>query len=349
VNSKIFLVCPNCRIALIEENRKLRCPSCTENWVIEKNVPWFCRPSLYWGEIDQPSMQKLNGLAREKGWESALHQVAPQLSNYVTSPSRTNWTTLLPLKPDWTALDIGAGWGSNAFPLSQRLKHVVALEAVLERAEFMEIRREQTMRNNLQVVAASIHEMPLPNERFNLVVMNGILEWVALSAPGDPGRVQENILRRVNELLDVDGWLYLGIENRFSFEAFLGEQDDSGMPFASLMPRKIADFYMNWVSPRHNRIHGMMNSYRTYTYSYWGYKRLLERCGFKDFQAWGTYSYNRPKLLYSLKDASEFKQYLEGRSAASRRKKLLHFLASKGSSRTLLRLFSPAFCIIARK
>ncbi|HLO31181.1 MAG TPA: class I SAM-dependent methyltransferase [Anaerolineales bacterium] len=317
--------------------------------MIEKNVPWFCQSLPYWGEIDQPSMQKLNCLAREKGWEAALHQVAPQLSNYVTSPSRTNWTTLLPLKPDWTALDIGAGWGSNAFPLSQRLKHVVALEAVLERAEFMEIRRLQTAKNNLQVVAASIHEMPLPSERFNLVVMNGILEWVAISAQGDPGRVQKDILRRVHDLLDQDGWLYLGIENRFSFEVFLGEQDDSGMPFASLMPRKMADLYMHWLSPRHNRTHDAMTSYRTYTYSYWGYKRLLERCGFKDFKAWGTYSYNRPKQLYNLENASELKPYREDRAPASGRKKLLHFLASKPAFRTLLRLFSPAFCIVARK
>jgi hypothetical protein len=225
----------------------------------------------------------------------------------------------------------------------------VALEAVFERAEFIEIRREQIKRNNLQVVAASIHEMPLPREKFHLVVMNGILEWVALSAQGDPGRIQEDILRRVYDLLDVDGWLYLGIENRFSFESFLGERDDSGMPFASLMPRKMADFYMRWASPRHDRTHDAMASYRTYTYSYWGYKRLLERCGFKDFQAWGTYSYNYPRLLYNLKDAREFKQYLESRPPASRRNKLRRFLASKGASRTLLRLLSPAFCIIARK
>jgi hypothetical protein len=349
MNSEIFLVCPNCRMTLTRENRKLRCPSCGENWAIEKNVPWFSRSSRYWGEIDQPSMQKLNRLAREDGWESALHQVAPQLGNYVTSPSRTHWTTLLPLKPDWTALDIGAGWGGNAFPLSEHLRQVVALEAVLERAEFMEIRREQTARNNLQVVAASIHEMPLPNEAFNLVVMNGMLEWVALSAPGDPGRIQANILRRVHELLDVDGWLYLGIENRFSFESFLGEQDDSGMPFASLMPRKMADFYMHWASPRHNRTHDAMTSYRTYTYSYWGYKQLLEGCGFKDFQAWGTYSYNRPKRLFNLQNAKELREYLRGQNSSSTRKRLLNILAFSDVSKLALRSFSPAFCIIARK
>src|SRR6266487_1359730 len=349
MNSEVLLVCPNCRIELTNENTALHCPSCTHNWIIEKNIPWFSKSSPYWGEIDQTSMRKLNSMAREKGWESALRQVAPQLNNYVTNPSRTNWITLLPIKPDWTALDIGAGWGGNTFPLSHRIKHVVALEAVLERAEFMEIRREQTAINNLQVIAASIHEMPLPSEKFNLIVMNGILEWVAISAQGDPGRVQKDILRRVHDLLNVDGWLYLGIENRFSFEAFLGAQDDSGMPFTSLMPRKIADFYMHWVSPRHNRTHDAMTSYRTYTYSYWGYKQLLEGCGFKDFQVWGTYSYNKPKLLYNLKDASEFKQHLRGRSPASRRKKLLHFLALKSVSPVALRLLSPAFCIVARK
>jgi len=349
MNSGILLVCPNCGIELKKEDMQLGCPSCNHQWVIEKNVPWFSKSSPYWGEIDQPAMQELNSLARENGWESALHQVAPQLSNYVTNPLRANWTTLLPIQPDWTSLDIGAGWGGNSFPLSQRLKHVVALDSVFERAEFMEIRREQNSINNLQVIAASIHEMPLPSERFDLVVMNGILEWVALSAEGAPKLIQEDVLRRVHELLRVNGWLYIGIENRFSFESFLGEQDDSGLALASLMPRKMADFYMRLVSARHNRTYDAMTSYRTYTYSYWGYKRLLERCGFKDFHAWGTYSYNRPKLLYDLTDASELKQYLEDRSGASGRKKLIHFLASKGISSPVLKLFSPAFCIIARK
>jgi SAM-dependent methyltransferase len=349
MNSEIVLVCPNCQIELAKDNRELFCPSCAQSWSIEKDIPWFSKSSPYWGEIDQASMQRLNSLARQKGWKSALHQIAPQLSNYVTASSRTNWTSLLPLNPDWTALDIGAGWGGNAFPLSEHLKHVVALEVVLERAEFMEIRRQQEARDNLQVVAASIHAMPLPRERFNLVVMNGILEWVALSAEGDPGGVQKQILRRVHDLLAEDGWLYLGIENRFSFEAFLGAQDDSGVPFTSLMPRKMADLYMQRIAPRHNRTHDAMSSYRTYTYSYWGYKRLLERCGFKDFQAWGTYSYNRPKLLYNLQDASEFKERLNGRSPVSMRKKLIHVLAATGASHTFLRLFSPAFCILARK
>ena len=349
MNSEILLVCPNCRIELTNEDTNLHCPSCTHQWIIEKNVPWFSRSSPYWGEIDQPSMQRLNSMAREKGWEYALYQVAPQLRNYVTDSSRVKWTSLLPIQPDWTALDVGAGWGGNTFPLSERLKHVVALESVFERAEFMEIRREQEARNNLQVLAASIHEMPLPRDRFNLVVMNGILEWVAISADGNPGRVQKDVLRHVHNLLAEDGWLYLGIENRFSFEAFLGAHDDSGMPLASLMPRKVADFYMRWASPRHNRTHDAMTSYRTYTYSYWGYKQLLEGCGFKDFQAWGTYSYNRPKRLFNLQDAKELREYLRGQNSSSTRKRLLNILAFSDVSKLALRSFSPAFCIIARK
>jgi SAM-dependent methyltransferase len=294
-------------------------------------------------------MQKLNRMAREKGWEAALHEVAPQLTYYATSPLRANWMSLLPIKTNWTALDLGAGWGGNAFPLSQRLKHVVALESVFDRAEFIEIRKEQEKRDNVQVVAASIHRIPLPRDRFDLIVMNGLLEWAALSAEGDPRLVQEQVLRSVHDLLAPGGWLYLGIENRFSFQAFLGQPDDSGIPFTSLMPRKVADAYMRLVSARHNRTHHAMTSYRTYTYSYWGYKRLLERCGFKDFQAWGTYTYNKPTLLYNLKDTREFKQYLKSRSSHSTRKKVVRFLAMQGASSSILRLFSPMFCILARK
>src|ERR1043165_4540870 len=116
MNSEILLVCPNCRIELTNEDTNLHCPSCTHQWIIEKNVLWFSRSSPYWGEIDQPSIQRLNSMSREKGGEYALCQVAPQLRNYATDSSLDWWGSLRALLPDRTALAAGAGRGAICFP-----------------------------------------------------------------------------------------------------------------------------------------------------------------------------------------------------------------------------------------
>lgn len=349
MESKIALACPHCGQVLEELDGAVTCSQCNQKWSITNNIPIFTAGSPYWGEIDQPTMQKVNRLSREIGWRQAMGQVAPQLIDYIDSPRRIEWTKLLPLKPGWKALDIGAGLGGIAFPLSKQVAHVVALESVSERAEFIELRRQQENIDNIQVVAASIHEMPLPEDKFNLVVMNGILEWVALTKEGDPQAVQRGVLQRIHQLLDSGGWIYIGIENRFGFDSVLGAVDHSGHRFTGVLPRPVANFYMQRVNSRHFRTYNNMNSYRTYTYSYWGYKKLLEQAGFSGVEVWGTNSYNSPNVLYDLEHTKELKQSMQGFSPTTVHDRLFRSLGYFGAIPPMIKLFTPSFCITAQK
>jgi hypothetical protein len=172
---------------------------------------------------------------------------------------------------------------------------VVALEGVWERARFIALRKEQDKLDRLQVVNSNVMTAELGEAQFDLIIVNGVLEWTALYRDGDPRDVYKDVLIRLRRLLRPGGRIYLGIENRFSYRQFLGEPDHhSELRFTGLVPRPIAD----WMC-RHARSHfrSELNrrGYRTHTYGYRGYRQLFARAGLAIHSAfYCRYGYNCP-------------------------------------------------------
>ena len=116
-------------------------------------------------------------------------------------------------------------------------------------------------------VAWDLNELPWPwdDESFEKVAALSVLE-----------HLRQNLLTSMDEIwriLKPGGSLYIGIENRFGYEYFLGKPDDhSFVTYTSLLPRFLANHRMKKKRGRH---------YRTYTYSYWGLKKLLREAGFR--------------------------------------------------------------------
>jgi len=106
------------------------------------------------------------------------------------------------------------------------------------------------------------------------------------------------------------GVLLIGIENRIGLHSFLGRIDHSGLPFTSLMPRWMASVYMKIRQPGFHRT--LLNSsagYRTYTYSPWGYRKLLREAGFHDVDFWWPRDgYNLPHVMYRMADRTEIRE-----------------------------------------
>lgn len=316
----------------------------------------------YWGEIPQSEMQAVNGLAQEQGWRQALEILLrpryPAIYRYVTSPSRSQWRFLLPLSPDSAVLDIGAGWGTLSFQLAEVCRQVVSLELITDRLEFIRIRRDQSDHEGVQPLQGDALHLPFARTSFDLVVMNGVLEWVGcFDLQGDPRDVQLRTLKRIRELLKPGGYLYVGIENRIGFTAFLGAEDHSGFAYTSLMPRVVANLYVRARSRlREHRQEAYRTvrtaqSYRTYTYSWRGYQRLLKEAGFQTPVIYMALpGYNEPLHLVSIDDPGSFR-YLLQTSVQPRRRvtRLLRSLAVKTYFLNLQKCFAPEFCIFVRR
>jgi SAM-dependent methyltransferase len=193
--------------------------------------------------------------------------------------------------------------------LAKYYDDVWSLEAVKERIEFQKIRQEQDGINNINFVRADLLHLPFPNNYFDLVVANGVLEWAGLSdCSRNPREVQLDFLKEIKRIMKPKGCLYIGIENRFGFPFILGGKDHSGLPFTSLLPRKLSDVIVKISGKAGEYRQGdqikKWENYRTYTYSYWGYRKILKDAGFIQAKLYWTLAYNAPKHAGKFYDES---------------------------------------------
>lgn len=300
-----FLVCPMCKVVLIQKGNTLCCGNCGLECVLNEGIYDFIgEHGSYWGEILLEEMEETLQTARVAGWRAAARNVGfkyPNLNEYILSNARIDWLFhCLDFSKTKSCLDLGSGWGTIAFGLAKYYDEVWSLEAVKQRIEFQKIRREQDKVNNIKFVRSDWLRLPFDDNRFDLVVANGVLEWLGLSDYSrNPRELQLDFLQEVKRVLKPGGCLYIGIENRFGLSFLLGGKDHSGLPFTSILPRKLADLVVRLSGKGGEYRQGNQvrkwEDYRTYTYSFWGYKKILKEAGFGRNDLYWTLSYNSPK------------------------------------------------------
>ena len=289
-------------------------------------------------------MLEVNRRAENSAWKSALIEssdpVVQRASEMILNIERANWQLLVNLPSESRVLDVGAGMGTNSHALSLYYREVVALEPVAERVRFMQQRFAQEGLSNIRILRSSIWELPFGQESFDLVAMNGVLEWVAEGQTGDPGELQEKALSKIHRLLRPNGYLYLGIENRIMLGHFFGCPDPHcSIPFTAILPRPLA----HWYARRHG-----LSGYRNYLYSGRGYRKLLQRAGFNHVEIYiAVPSYNHPRFLIPLKNNifSHYSQNFSGVQTRWSRRFVHRVLLNSG----LLKNLQYSYVILARK
>jgi SAM-dependent methyltransferase len=135
--------------------------------------------------------------------------------------------------------------------------------------------------------------------------LNGVLEWVGyLTDEVKPNIAQERVLKEILRVLKPEGVLYIGTKNRFAFFNFLGVKDlHTRLHFINLMPRFLANIYCLIVKK---------HKYKTYLYSYLGYRNLLKKCGFKKIKFYTPLpSYRNFRFIFPLDNTYTIKYWLE--------------------------------------
>jgi 2-polyprenyl-3-methyl-5-hydroxy-6-metoxy-1,4-benzoquinol methylase len=329
----------------------LVCSSCgpQARWV--DGIPCFRDPEYYWGEIPKQEMQLANRLACERGWQAAVDEVVREkiLHDYICDPRRADFQYLWNLPSDSSILDVGAGWGTIATALAHNFSQVVAAEGVLERCRFIHTRARQA---NLpvEVVCADFLALPFDSGQFDAVVLNGVLEWSAMAAEGDPRECQLRFLRSIHRMLKSGGVLYVGIENRIGWEMLKGSGDHSGLSYTSLLPRKLASLRCRMNSRQFRSSANV--GYRTYTYSLRGYRKLFREAGYGDvsaFHAWN--GYNDPTVLLPLENSAALLHFLDscqlGRKGS--RGKIKDAVLRIGAHTGLWGQFASDFAFLAKR
>jgi SAM-dependent methyltransferase len=290
-------------------------------------------------------MHEVNRRAETGPWKAALldssEASVQRAAEMILNLDRANWQWLVDLPPDSGVLDVGAGMGTTSHALATHYRKVVAVEPVLERIQFMQQRFRQERLSNIKILRSSIWTLPFPKESFDLIAMNGVLEWVPTGQAGDPGEIQEMALKKLFSLLRPGGYLYIGIENRMSLGYFLGYPDPHcGLPFVTVLPRRLA----NWYARRK----GQQDGYRNYLYSSDGYRNLLRKVGFAGLDIYvAVPSYNHPRFLIPLAD-NTFSYYWRNFNSVHRRR-LWEIVQGVLLKLGLLKHCEYSFVILGRK
>jgi ubiquinone/menaquinone biosynthesis C-methylase UbiE len=313
--------CPMCKSALIATAHAYTCDSCSVSYPLIGNIPCFSEISNYYGELSKPVMARVLLDAQLFGCKKAFdrHIKDPFIRKYVGDETRSLWIEVIPHDEKSVFLDVGCGWGTATIPISRVVGLVYALDATLERARLVQIRAQQESRSNIQPLLATAIELPIPDSSVDIVAFNGVLEWLGgIDKTRSPRELQLLALRDAWRVLKPGGYLYIGIENRYSLRYFLGDHDDhSFLKFTSLMPRKMADLYclLRTGEP-----------YYTYTYSLAAYHSLLNEARFESVRSFFPWpDYRNPTSIMPLERSAILRHLdslLYGRKPLSLRQKV---------------------------
>lgn len=296
----IEFICPRCRLALDRNQIGLKCPSCSVTWPVRDDIPDFRDKDFYWNQLTRETMISMIENARAGCWKMEVQRILgnsrPYLLDYIVKEGRADWMFYMPIPRSASVLDIGTGWGAVTIELAKKFETVVAADPTLETLSFLRIRAMQEGVRNIIPIAINpldVPSFPFVENCFDLIVLNGVLEWVgSYIADISPNALQYHALRVIRAALKSTGYLYIGIENRFYFKSFLGSAPHGELPFIGILPRRIAD----WIS---KALTG--KAHRTYIYSLGGLRKLLKKSGFKVVQVLLPLpSYHFPRTIIPL-------------------------------------------------
>ncbi len=354
----IPLKCTRCGAKLSRGEEHIECLQCNARWPVVRGIPrFFEAQDYYWGEVTREKAAALLADAREGSWEQSVqsHIESENLRDYYLDLQRASWLALLGLDSSAVALDIGCGYGAITHSLALSVGEVISIEAIPERIEFTQERLHQERISNVSLFQASATALPFFENSFDLIVANGILEWIGeWDLEGSPRAAQLKFLASLQRLLKKDGVLVIGIENRFGLPAFRGGSDHSGIPYTSLVPRWVATRMLRRSKgPHYRTVLNAKREYRTYTYSARGYRKLLAEAGFGGVSAyWARPGYNRPYHLVPLESRQLLSEHFEHLATTERPfgRSRFHIRVKSGLLRAGIGSWTlPEFLVVAAK
>ena len=358
----IRVQCPECAGRLEQSANVLLCTGCAREWAIQDDVPVLTQaPTLYPKEYVTPDQFDawLSDI-RSCGWAEAGERLLGEMDRrgqkrqsverLSFDESRADFHHVIPLRRTDVVLDYGTGLGSILFGLQPHAGHVVGLDQSIYRARLIRTRAAAIAASNVTAVCGgNSPRLPFETATFDLVVMNGVLEWTPRAQDGRPTDVHRRVLREVARVLKPGGALYLAIENRFGYRYLWGRRDSHNagrkLPYVTVLPRWVANVYTQAAS----RV-----PYRTWLHSYRGLRALLGESGFSRTSFFFPYpTYNHFKYLIPLdggtpsgteRTAAAVDYVLRHEPVSRRERWALAGLRRHG----LIRHFAQDFAVVAR-
>jgi SAM-dependent methyltransferase len=263
---------------------------------------------IYWGEFSEADMDAVLSFCADKKFDQAKKYLENLgRTDFVFGAARSDFLYLSDVGKSSVCLDVGCGLGVHTFNMAGMAKEVHACDLSKKRVEFCQYRKETEKTENVFLYHSDIEHLPFEKEKFDFIVLNGVVEWLGEQNKNkNPRTDQIENLKKIYSLLKIGGTLYIGIENRFAAAYLRKAKDHNRLKYTTFMPRFLADFVTRKKTGK---------PYRTYTYGISGYKKLLAASGFgtKNLSFYAAHpGYNMPQYLIDFSDTGAFRFFFLG-------------------------------------
>lgn len=233
-------------------------------------------------------------------------------------------------------LDIGFGVGGFLLALAQEAKMVTGIDISLTVLKNMETRTEFNKMDNIHLLHESAVSLPFDENSFDLIILNGVLEYTARGQEGSPYETHLKVLKNIRRILRPRGLFYLGIENRYYLKFILGSRDHYEMRWSNVLPRKLSTFI--------SQLRG--EEVRHWIYSYAELMELLRESGFNESVFFTALpNYKPPEHIIPISSMKEIREVSLRTHTRRLYRYVCYLLAHSG---WLYRKIGPDFVVLSR-
>ncbi len=319
----------------------------------------------YWSNLSKSANKEFIDAVQNIGPYKAVEDFLPQYKDMIFSARREAALDLFDHKPSGICIDYGCMWGVMSFGMAKRGYTVLALDQTYESLQFISKRTIAENSLNIITIKSDIREFAL-KDLADYAIVNGVLEWVPENSEvivkdyyngkdddlkksneyidsENPRKMQLAFLKNVRDNLKQGGQLLLTIENKLSYEYFMGKSDPhSNLLFTTFLPRIISNAISKLFRKR---------EYRNYIYSFDELKQLVKDAGFShldDYCCFPNYHFPALVLPNSLDGINMYETY-ENKNRITIKQKIAYRVEIFLMKVLKAKNFCPAIVIVARK
>ncbi|MCP3933468.1 MAG: glycosyltransferase [Bacteroidetes bacterium] len=186
-------------------------------------------PFLYTdGEAAEESLEVILTKAKDRSSLSIELEKSSYdwISHYHLSSDRANIYRFFNLMCIGKALELGGGCGAISRYLGELDIDLDVIEGNVKRAGICRLRCEEL--DNVEVIHSNFNDLTLPNNTYDAVFLNGVLEYAQKFSPSTSSDKDAalQILAKGLESLTPSGTAFIAIENRMGLKYWLGAKED---------------------------------------------------------------------------------------------------------------------------
>jgi SAM-dependent methyltransferase len=310
-------LCLKCQTPLRPGTLRMECPACGAHWPLAQTIPSYGSAN-YPGDVAQETMHELIVLAEQGHWLAAARTMFrdsnPELYDHIADLNRASWIPILPIGPNSTVLDVSSGLGAVTHALALNYHHVVSVDAAADMVRFTKLRLGQEGLRNVDLIHTTLAALPFSTDTFDLIVLNGVLEWVReWRRSGTSREAQIAVLSDLRRLLKPRGVLVIGSENRLGYTSLLRRRGHPRVESMNRMGSWLDALYRRLAKPGFYRSLAVSTKGdRPCTHSPNGYADLLRQAGFPVVDLWWPPNgYNSPHTMLRPSNRAAIRSYCD--------------------------------------